>query len=122
MAVAREFKEGLLMSEAKCRCLSCARLESHGNFYSCPQNRSFNPHKLPVHFAEKCALYVPGEPTDKAKRIYFSAYFNVELGGSGRTLHVTAGEGWALKILPESTPQRVVIAIVKSEGDETSVG
>jgi hypothetical protein len=27
-----------------------------------------------------------------------------------------------LKILPESTPQKVIIAIVKSEGGEKSVG
>jgi hypothetical protein len=104
------------MSGALPRCLSCARLEWHGRYYSCPQNRRFNPHKQSPHFAEKCALYVPGQPTGQAKRIYFSACFNVELGGSGRTLYVTAGEGWTLKILPESTPQKVVIVAVKTEG------
>ena len=103
------------MGEVLPRCLSCARLEWHGSFYSCPQNRRFNPNKLSPHFAEKCALYIPGEPASQGKRIYFSACFNVEVGGSGRTLHVTAGEGWTLKILPESTPQKVVIAAVKAE-------
>jgi hypothetical protein len=77
----------------------------------------FNPNKLSPKFAEKCALYIPGEPAGEggAKRVFFSKMFDVMVGGSYRTVHVTAKEGWALKILPESTPQKVIIAIVKSE-------
>jgi len=84
-------------------------LEWRGRFYSCPQNRSFDPDKLPPHFAEKCALYVPG------KHVFFSNYFDVEIGGSHRTVHVTAKEGYALKIDPESTPQKITIIAVEKD-------
>jgi hypothetical protein len=91
------------------KCLSCARLKSHGKHYSCPQNRRFNPHKLSPHFAEKCALYVPGQPMTEAKRVFFSNYFDVEVGGSYRTVHVTAKEGYILKVDPESTSQKITV-------------
>jgi hypothetical protein len=95
--------------------LSCARLENHGSFYSCPQNRSFNPHKLSPYFAEKCALYVPGEPTTEGKRVFFSNYFDVEVGASYRIVYVTAKKGCELKIDPESTPQKITIMALEKE-------
>jgi len=99
------------------RCLGCARLEWRGRFYSCPQNRSFNPNKLPPYFAEKCALYIPGKPMTEAKRVFFSNYFDVEVGGSYRTVHVTAKEGYNLKIDPESTPQKIIIVAIEKDGE-----
>jgi len=45
----------------------------------------------------------------EAKRVFFSNYFDVEIGGSYRTVHVTAKEGYNLKIDPESTPQKIII-------------
>ena len=106
------------MSMVLPRCLSCARLEWYGSFYSCPQNRRFNPNKLSPQFAEKCALYITGEPAGEGgeKRVFFSKMFEVMVGGSYRTVHVTAKEGWALKILPESTARKIVVAVVKEDG------
>ena len=103
------------MSAVLPKCLSCARLEWHGRSYSCPQNRSFNPQKLSPYFAEKCTLYVPGEPMTESKRVFFSNYFDVEVGGSYRTVHVTAKKGYELKIDPESTSQKITIIALEKE-------
>lgn len=94
------------------KCLTCARLEWHGRFYSCPQNRNFNPDKESAHFAEKCVLYIPGEPMTGTKRVFFSNIFDVEIGGSYRTVHVTAKEGYTLKIAPESTSRKITVLAV----------
>jgi hypothetical protein len=103
------------MSRVLPRCLSCTRLEWHRTHYSCPQNRSFNPHKLSPSFAEKCALYVPGEPMTEGKRVFFSKMFDIMVGGSYRTVHITAKKGYELKIDPESTPQKITIIVIETE-------
>jgi hypothetical protein len=51
----------------------------------------------------------------EGKRVFFSNYFNVELGGSYRTVHVTAKKGYELKIDPESTPQKITIMALEKE-------
>ena len=66
---------------------------------------------MPPHFAEKCALYVPG------RQVFFSNCFDVEIGGSRRTVHVTAKEGYTLKIDHESTPQKITIIAVEKDGE-----
>jgi len=103
------------MSEVLPRCLTCARLEWHGRYYSCPQNRSFNPHKLSPNFAEECESYVPGETMTESKRVFFSSCFDVEVGGSYRTVYVTAKRGCELKIAPESTPRKIIIMALEAE-------
>jgi|GEM_PF-6756052 len=97
------------MSQQLPKCLTCARLEYHRTHYSCPQNAKFNPKKEPPHFAEKCALFIHGEPKVGRQRIFFSNYFDIEIGESYRTVHLTAKEGYELKIDPQSNPQKVTI-------------
>jgi hypothetical protein len=58
-------------------------------------------------------LYVPGQPMTETKRVYFSNIFDVEIGESYRTIHVTAKKGFELKIDPKSTPQKIVIIAVE---------
>lgn len=102
------------------KCFSCARLEYHVTYYSCPKNAKFNPEKLPPHFAENCALYIYGEPQVGAKRIFYSNYFDVEIGESYRAIHLTAKEGYELKIAPESTPQKIIIYALQSKREGIS--
>ena len=53
----------------------------------------------------------------ETKRVFFSNYFDVEIGGSYRTVHVTAKEGYVLKIDPESTPQKIIITALEKEAE-----
>jgi hypothetical protein len=103
------------MSAQLPKCLVCARVEWHIKHYSCPRNKRFNPKTLPPHFAENCALYIAGKPILNRKRISFSNFFDVEIGGSYRTVHVTAKKGYELKIDPESTCQKITIIALEEE-------
>jgi len=53
----------------------------------------------------------------EAKRVFFSNYFDVEVGGGYRTVHVVAKEGYNLKVDPESTPQKITIIAVEKDGE-----
>jgi hypothetical protein len=45
----------------------------------------------------------------EAKRVFFNNYFDIEVGGSYRIVHVAAKKGYELKIDPQSTPQKITI-------------
>ncbi|MEM1551549.1 MAG: hypothetical protein QXH03_02630 [Candidatus Bathyarchaeia archaeon] len=99
------------------KCLTCARLEYNGTHYSCPQNSKFNPKKMPLHFAEKCALYVYGLPKVGTHRVFSSNIFDIEIGENYHTIHLTAKQGYELKIDPESNPQKITIYALKKKGE-----
>jgi hypothetical protein len=51
----------------------------------------------------------------EGKRVFFSKMFDIMVGGSYRTVHITAKKGYELKIDPESTPQKITIIVIETE-------
>lgn len=100
------------------KCLDCARLEYRVTHYRCPRNAILHPKKLPAHFAEKCALFMPGMPEAGMQRLFHSSRFDVEVAENHSSICVTAKNGYSLKVCPESTPQKIIIRVEYEEEEE----